>query len=274
MDVDAFDAATALPGIEEGAVDQILDRELQVCVGRDIGGVLAPEFEPERRERARRGALHRAARLDRPCEGDMIDKAARDDGFRLAVLEHDMAEQALREADGVEGFLEPVADQQRLRGLLKQHGVAGDQRRHDRVDGRQIGVVPRRDGEHDADRFTGDVAFVPGPRVDRDRGRERRRRDFGHIAHALVDALQLALPVADRPPHLPGQFLRDLGAHVLERVRHAHDERRAFLDGNMAPRLLGCARARERLADLRLAGGRSVDVNPAVDRRDALDMRH
>lgn len=113
------------------AVDQIFDREFQIGVGRHISGILAAEFEPERREGSGRRALHRAAALDRSGESDMIDVPARDDGFGLAVLQHEVAEQALGQTDRVERLLEPVADQQGLRSLLEQHGIARDQRRHD-----------------------------------------------------------------------------------------------------------------------------------------------
>ena len=75
VDVDALDATAALPRIEEGAVDQILNREFQIGVGRHISGILAAEFKPERREGSGRRALHRAAALDRSGESDMIDVA-------------------------------------------------------------------------------------------------------------------------------------------------------------------------------------------------------
>ena len=215
VDVDALDATAALPGIEEGAVDQTFDCEFQIGVCRDIGRILAAEFEAECRERSGRRALHRAPRLDRSGECDMIDMAARDDGFGLAVLQHDVGEQALGQTDGVERLLEAVADQQCLRGLLEQHRIARDQRRHDRVHGRQIRVVPGRDGEDDAHRLAHDIAFKSRARIDRNDGRQRGLRDLGHIARALLDAAKLALTVADGTAHLPGQFLRDLLAHAL-----------------------------------------------------------
>ena len=48
---------------------------------------------------------------------------------------------------------EALADEQRLRGMLEDHRVAGHQRRHDGVDRGEIGIVPRRDDEHDAERL-------------------------------------------------------------------------------------------------------------------------
>ena len=60
--VDSLDAAAALAGIEEGAVDEILDRVRHVGVGPHIGGILAAELEPECREGPGGSALDRAAR--------------------------------------------------------------------------------------------------------------------------------------------------------------------------------------------------------------------
>ena len=53
MHVDALDAAAALPGVEERAVDQVLDRVLEVGVGAHVGRVLAAEFEARRRVKCR-----------------------------------------------------------------------------------------------------------------------------------------------------------------------------------------------------------------------------
>jgi hypothetical protein len=58
---------------------------------------------------------------------------------------------------GSPGFLErlceALADQQRLRGVLQDHGRAGDQRRNDGVDRGEIRIVPRRDDHHHAERI-------------------------------------------------------------------------------------------------------------------------
>ena len=62
MHIDALDAAAALPGVEERAVDQVLDRMVELGVGAHIGRVLAAQFEPQRREGAGRGALDRGGR--------------------------------------------------------------------------------------------------------------------------------------------------------------------------------------------------------------------
>ena len=49
MDIDALDAAAALAGVEDRAVDQLLDGGVEIGVRPHIGRILAAEFEPERR---------------------------------------------------------------------------------------------------------------------------------------------------------------------------------------------------------------------------------
>ncbi len=72
-----------------------------------------------------------------PVKLTMVDLARAEQLFGLGMVEHDVLEQALRQAGLVEGLLETFADKQRLRGVLEDHRVAGHQRRHDGVDGRQ-----------------------------------------------------------------------------------------------------------------------------------------
>ena len=49
MHVDALDAAARLAGVEERAVDEVLDGVGQVGVRPDIGRILAAELQPHRR---------------------------------------------------------------------------------------------------------------------------------------------------------------------------------------------------------------------------------
>ena len=145
--IDALDAAAALAGIEEGAVDQVVDRMVELGVGQHIGRVLAAELEAERHEGAGRRLLDGAAAGDRTGEVDMVDLARAEQLLGLGMVEHDVLEHALGQAGLVEGLLEALADQQRLRRMLEDDGIAGHQRRHDGVDGGEIGIVPRRDDQ-------------------------------------------------------------------------------------------------------------------------------
>jgi hypothetical protein len=49
LDVDALDGAAGLARVEEGAVDEVLDGEVEGGVGADVGGVFAAELEAGRR---------------------------------------------------------------------------------------------------------------------------------------------------------------------------------------------------------------------------------
>ena len=103
--IDALDAAAALAGIEERAVDEVLDRVIEIGVGAHIGRVLAAELEAERREGAGRGALDRAAAGDRAGEVDVIDRApSRSASRSSSCVEDEVLEQALRQAGRVEGL--------------------------------------------------------------------------------------------------------------------------------------------------------------------------
>jgi hypothetical protein len=75
MHIDALDAAAALPGIEEGTIDEVFDGVVELGVGADIGRILAAELEAERGEGAGSGAFDPAAALDRAGEVDVVDLA-------------------------------------------------------------------------------------------------------------------------------------------------------------------------------------------------------
>ena len=64
MDVDSFDGAAGLPGVEERAVHQVCNRRGQRRVGADVSGILAAELQVGGGKLAGRGALHRAPALD------------------------------------------------------------------------------------------------------------------------------------------------------------------------------------------------------------------
>ena len=62
MHVDALDAAARLAGVEERAVDEVLDRVGEVGVGAHIGRILAAELEPDADEAPGRRLLARLRR--------------------------------------------------------------------------------------------------------------------------------------------------------------------------------------------------------------------
>ena len=112
----------------------------------------------------------------------------------LRVAQHEVLEHALRQPRPVERLLEPLGHQQRRGRMLQHHRVARHQRRDDRVDGGEIGIVPRRDREDHAERVAPDVAHeaVLGAGIDVG---QRLLGDADHVAGALLEPAQL------RPRH-------------------------------------------------------------------------
>ena len=73
-----------------------------------------------------------------------------------------LLEQAQRQAGLLERGGEPLADEQRLRGVLEEDRIAGEKRRDDGVDRGEVGVVPRRDDHDEAERLARDIAAEAG----------------------------------------------------------------------------------------------------------------
>ena len=114
------------------------------------------------------------------------------------LMRHDeIVEQTLGQAGAPKRLGEALADEQRLRGMLQDDRIAGEQAGHDGVDRGEIWIVPRRDDHHDAERFARDVAAEAGLRR-REVRLERLLRQRRHGANALLDAALLAA-IADGP---------------------------------------------------------------------------
>lgn len=133
-----------LPGVEEAAVDQVLHRVGQVGIGAHVGRVLATQLQADADEMAGGGAFHHPSTFHRAGEVDLLHLPGGDQCAGLAVVQHQVVEQPVRQAGAGEGLGEALADQQGLAGVLEQHGVTGHQRRDDGVNRRQVGIVPRR----------------------------------------------------------------------------------------------------------------------------------
>ncbi|MOA04921.1 hypothetical protein D3C78_1244940 [compost metagenome] len=133
------------------------------------------------------------------------------------MIKQQVVEQAVRQMGAAHGLGETLAHQQGLRRMLEDHAVAGHQRRDDRVHRRQIGVVPRRDHQHRAQRLALDVAPKTRHRLRLYIG-QRLRRDGDHVPGAFGKTAQFASAIAHRATHLPGQFRHDVGLHRQHRV--------------------------------------------------------
>ena len=174
--------------------------------------------------------------------------------------------ETLRQAGAPERLGDPLADEQRLRGVLQDDGVAGEQAGYDGVDRGEIRVVPRRDHHHDPERLAGDVAAEAGflRRV------IRLERFIGHRRHgadALFDAALLAA-IADGSAHLPGELDGDVIVHGEECVEESEHVARALRNRNRPPLgQRGTGRGQRRV-DLGVAGDRPLGIDRAVDGGD------
>ncbi|KAG0922160.1 hypothetical protein G6F32_014790 [Rhizopus arrhizus] len=179
--------------------------------------------------------------------------------------------QVLEHAFGRTGVAECAFDQLGaqggLVGVLQDDGVACHQGRDDAVHGRQQRVVPRRDGQGNADGFTADEAGE-ARLVGHADGRQRRVGDRDHMARTRFKASDFARRVAQGASHLDRDGPRDLVLgrdETVDRRRHdappfAHAQR---LPGGV--RGLGLGQC---LGDLRFAGiGAAHDLAP-VDGTD------
>ena len=119
VDINALDAAAALAGIEESAVDQSLDGMVEIGVGHHIGRVLAAEFQAEPSEGARRGALDDPSAGHRAGEVDEVDLS---EAISVSVWSWRgtrLWNKPLRQTRLDEGVSETFADQQRLGRMLE-----------------------------------------------------------------------------------------------------------------------------------------------------------
>ena len=238
VDVDALDAAAALPGVEEAAVDQVLHRVGQVGIGAHVGRVLATQLQADADEVAGGGAFHHPSTFHRAGEVDLLHLPGGDQRAGLAVVQHQVVEQPVRQAGAGEGLGEALADQQGLAGVLEQYGVTGHQRRDDGVHRRQVGIVPRRHHQHGAQRLAANEAAEAFLRFGHHVG-QGAGGDADHVARALLEAAQLAGTEAHRAAHLPGQFGDYLVLHCQHGVHRLQAVAGALFEGQLAPGALG-----------------------------------
>ena len=170
----------------------------------------------------------------------MIDRACAKNTSRVLVSEDQIPEQPLRQPDLIECLLETLAREDGLRCCFQDDGVAGNQRGHDRVDGRQVRIIPGRNDEHQPERIALDIALETGFRLGNDRG-QRLLGDVGHVRHAFSERIEFAA-ISHGAAHLQRQLARDLrvhGAHGIEEPQHPC---RPLFYRNAHPLLLGSTR--------------------------------
>ena len=157
--------------------------------------------------------------------------------------------------------------------MLEDDGVPGDQGGRDRVDGGHVGIVPGRHDEDDAERLALDHPAKAWALVARNRRREALLRNPDHVAHALLEAAELAA-IAHGAPHLLGELGHHLLVHREHRLEEFEDEGATLLHGEPAPLPLGRAGGRQGGVDLGLGGGAPAHQLLAVDGGDADDVGH
>ncbi len=235
--VDALDAAAGLPAIEVGTVDQVLDRVLDVRIVPDVRRIATAQFQPSADESLRRGMLHGVPTGHGAGECDEPDAWITDGLLGRGVRQVHRLEHALGQPRLAKALRETLGAERRLGGVLEHHGIAGHDRRNDAVHGDQVGIVPGRDRQDDAERLAADEAREALARSSLD-VRQRFRGDVDHVACPLQRAAHLAGRKPDRPAHLPGQFQRDGVAPCLEFLAELAADRRPGGQARHAPRPL------------------------------------
>ena len=216
-----------MPGIEHRAINQRLDRRVEIGIGADIAGILSPQFSADACEGARRRTFDRAATRNRPGKVDMVEGSFRNQACGCLVIEKEVLEHIIRDPGSVKGFCHAFADQQGLRGMLEKDHIPRNQGRRHRVDRCHVRIVPGRDHEDDPLRFAHDLAPESRTVLDQDRGK-CFRRNCSHMARAFLEPAEFTA-IADRSSHLMRQFeCHALGG--LANLGHPReDQRNAFL---------------------------------------------
>ncbi len=146
-----------------------------------------------------------------------------------------MLEHARRCAGGGERLAQAFGAEQGLRGVFEHDRVAGQQRRHDGVDGAQVRVVPRGDDQDRSERVAPDELLETGRSVDGDIG-QLIGGDRDHVAGALLEsATDLVAAERHRPAHLVCQLDGDLVGDRFHMGHHPLADRGAIVDRHRLP---------------------------------------
>ena len=204
-DVDALDGAAGLARVHERAPDEPRGRPVEIRVGRDHGGVLAPELEDDARE-VLRGALHDLdAGRDGAREEDLGDPGVFDEDVRVVAARRHDVHDAGRQARATAQVPDGQPGQRRGGRGLQDHRVARREAGRDLDEGDAEREVPRRHDRDDAERLEAgapllvreeDLRVVDGP-LGKQRARmpreipERVRRGHDVDGAGFADGLPL-----------------------------------------------------------------------------------
>ena len=238
-----------------------------VGIGAYVGWVLAPQFQANSGECARQGLLHLPTAGHRPREVHLVHTARTEQCRSIGVTEHQVGEQTLRQPCRIKGLLEPLTYQQRLRGVLEQHRIAGHEGGHDGVDGGEKRIVPRGHHKHQPQRYPLDEPLESILGLDLD-VRQRRGGDVDHVQCALREAAQFTGAVSHRPSHLPCQLDDDLVGHGIHGGDCCPTDPTPFFHRRVGPVRLGRSGPAQCRIDLRTRGQWPFGIHRAVDGRD------
>ena len=272
MNINALDAATALSGIIERAIDQLFDREVNVRVGPDISWILSAQLQTECREGTRRRPLDRTATGHRPREVDVIDGAGGDQSFGSSVVQRERREQIPGQSDPVHHGLEPLTRKQCLCRVFEDDPVTRQKRRNNGVDSREIGIIPWSDHQHDSNRNTLDHTPKAGSRG----GYQRRQgvvAQLNQSTNTLLQTPQFAT-VTHGPPHLHGEFRNDLVVLRLHGGEKGEYFRLSLGKWHFAPFSLSLPCGSKNGGNFIIRRDRTTRDFAAINRRDAHNIGH
>jgi hypothetical protein len=188
-------------------------------------------------------AAHRAG------EGDEVDARIGDGALGGGVIGVEELEDSVGQAGRGECFGEALGAQRRLRRVLEEDRVAGQQRRYHRVDGDQVRVVPGRDDEHGAERHFLDEQLIARAAVHRDVG-EPARGELDHAARSVGGSGDLPGREADRPPHLQRDLATEDLCASFQMIGEGGADAGALLEPRRRPEAPRFAGAGENMVDL------------------------
>ncbi len=232
LDQNAGPGRADLAGVEEDAVEHVVEGGVEVGVGEDDVGVLPPQLQGDLLDVAAGGANDLLAGIDTAGKGDQVDvvvlgQLGADAGARSEHrVDHPPGEAGLF---GQFGHLE--GGQRGELARLHDDGTAGRQRRGHLPGRLQQGIVPGGDLPADADRLAHDAAAGFGlGRIDR-------------LAALLVGQPGVVAEDPGDVVHVPAALLHRLaGIEALEPrqlLAIALDQRRQAVEQRAAPHCRG-----------------------------------
>ncbi len=198
----------------------------------------------------------------------MVDLAGAEQPRGLIVAQEEVGEEPLGQDGRAERLGETIPGQRSLGRVLEDHRIAGEQSRHDRVDGGEEGIVPGGDHQDEAG---GRPSHRPAG--SRDEGRQGDRGQLDHRQNPLRQGALLAA-VADRPAHLPCDLGDDVGVQSLHRGEETEHRRTPFVEGGPGPFEPRPARVGQGAVDLAVRRQPPPRIFAAVDGGNADQLVH